>query len=130
MLEDRRKTLGHPIIVAVQCIPGGSEMAPPQARRAARWRLPVAAALIGACAAWAAWAWPASPLWRSGPEVGLVEGFSPDGQVVVATRVPQSADGIHFPDPEVCRWDAATGAVLSRTRFVCDARSAKAAQPS
>lgn len=37
------------------------------------------AALLGGLTAFAVWFWPERPLWKSGPEVGTPEHFSPDG---------------------------------------------------
>ncbi len=96
-------------------------------------RLPrhIAAALVGLFAAWATWAWPDAPLWQSGPDAGRLEGFSPDGHVVVTTRIPPPNAGLRFPDPEVSRWDAATGTLLSRAVLPCAAPDGvKAARPS
>jgi hypothetical protein len=80
-----------------------------------RWY--ILAALAGALAAAAVWGWPVSPLWRSGPDVGRLEGFSPDGRTLVTARVPP--EDSCFPNPEVCRWDANTGKLLGRVQMPC-----------
>jgi hypothetical protein len=88
------------------------------------------AALAAVLAAVAVWVWPAGPLWTSGPDAGRLEGFSPDGRTLVTSwEPPWSGDG--WPDPEVRRWDARTGALLSRVTFPCtDLQSMKPVRPS
>src|SRR5262245_18698026 len=83
-----------------------------------RWY--ILAALAGVVAAVVVWAWPVGPRWRSGPEAGRLEGFSPDGGTLVTSRVPPG-NGLTSPNPEVSRWDADTGALLSRAEFPCAA---------
>lgn len=69
----------------------------------------ILAIVTGILAATAVWAWPDRPLWRSGPNVGRLEGFSPDGRWLFTTRnPPRTVDG--FPNPEVrspARWSPA-----------------------
>jgi hypothetical protein len=60
----------------------------------------------------------------------MVEQFPPDGRVVVTTRMPPPVDFL-FPDPEVSRWDAGTGVLLSRVKLGCvDPNSVKVAHAS
>jgi hypothetical protein len=81
-----------------------------------RWY--ILAALAGVVAAGVVWAWPVGPRWRSGPEAGRLEGFSPDGRTLVTSRVPPG-NGLTYPNPEVSRWDAATGVLLGRADMSC-----------
>ena len=80
---------------------------------------------IGLLAGAAVWAWPVGPLWHAGPDVGRLDGFSADGRIVVTTRTP------YRQNPEVFRWDAATGSLLSRVEMAyADSKSLKLAWPS
>jgi hypothetical protein len=93
-----------------------------------RWYILAAAA--GGLAAAITWAWPAGPSWTSGREAGRLEGFSPDGRVLVTWSVPDIKDG-RFPEPVVSRWDAATGRLLGRVEMPCaDPLRVKAVRPS
>src|SRR5262245_56011607 len=81
-----------------------------------RTRWYILALLAGFLAGAGVVAWPLTPLWRSGSKAGRLEGFSPDGQVLVTSFIPP-ADSSGFSGPEVRRWDAATGELLSRIRL-------------
>jgi hypothetical protein len=72
------------------------------------------AAFAGALVAAGVWSWPAGPLWQTGPGAGRNAGFSPDGRVLV-THNFRSREPLHL-----CRWDAATGRLLSRAEIACD----------
>jgi hypothetical protein len=50
--------------------------------------------------------------------VGQLEGFSPDGQTLITTNVVPLW-GYSDPNPEICRWDAATGQLLGRVKLAC-----------
>ncbi len=95
-----------------------------------RWRRLTLAAVAGALVAALVWLWPPAPRWHSGPGVGILQGFSPDGRVVVATHVPHPVR-YYQPAPEVSRWDATTGELLSRAELPCaDPRALKAVRAS
>jgi hypothetical protein len=69
--------------------------------------------------------WPVGPLWRAGPDAGRLDGFSSDGRIIVTTRVQ------YQKSPEVRRWEATTGKLLSNVEMQCsDAKSLKDAWPS
>lgn len=78
----------------------------------------ILAALTGAIAAAIVWHWPVGPTWRSEPDVGTLTGFSLDGSIIVRSHL-KSVPGTLLTTPEVTRWDAATGKVLSRTEMIC-----------
>jgi hypothetical protein len=84
---------------------------------ATRWY--ILATLAGVVAAVSVWAWPIGPRWRSGPDAGLLEWISPDGKTLTTT---QGHFGI-TANPEVSRWDTATGALLSRAEMQCTGQS-------
>jgi hypothetical protein len=78
----------------------------------------ILASLAGSLAAAAVWGWPVGPIWRSGPDRGWINGFSADGRIIVTSR-HWGDKGPTLSDPEVSRWDAATGKLLSRAVMSC-----------
>src|SRR5437660_389248 len=82
------------------------------------WRWYASAILAGLAAAAVVWFSPIGPVWRSPPKAGRLEGFSPDGQILITTNVVPHW-GYSDPNPELCRWDAATGRLLGRVKLAC-----------
>ena len=67
----------------------------------------VFAVLAAVSAAALVWLWPQQTLWRSPANVGQLNSFSPDGEVVVTSSSPPQNN--NYPDPIIYRWDAFTG---------------------
>lgn len=86
-----------------------------------RWY--ILTALAGSVVGAAVGLWPAGPMWRSGPDAGRLEGFSPDGAVLFTSRTPHWNWIDRCPDPEILRWDVATGRLLARVALPCTEQS-------
>jgi hypothetical protein len=86
--------------------------------RVLRWWWRVLAVLAAAVAGGVTWIWLAMPQWHNGPHAGRLEGFSPDSMTLVTSYVPYPEAG-SFPNPEVSRWDVASGKLLGRSALAC-----------
>ena len=92
-----------------------------------RWLWRGLAVVAGAIIAAAVWLSGQGPAWRSPPRAGQLEGFSPDGAMLVTSYSPSLVGA----NPEVSRWDAVTGRLLGRTTFPCaDPNRIKSVRPS
>src|SRR5437868_1215279 len=76
------------------------------------------ALLAAVFAAALVWLWPPRPLWRSPPNVGHLNSFSPDGTIIVTTVIPWPGVNAYL-DPVIYRWDASSGQMLSRVILPC-----------
>src|SRR5262245_13885270 len=81
-----------------------------------RWL--ILAAVMGSLVTAGIWKFPKQPLWRSGPDTGRVEGFSADGKTLVTVLLQATTDR-DIPNPEICRWNARSGKLISRVEFPC-----------
>src|SRR6266568_3949245 len=76
----------------------------------------ILAFLAGVLAAAAVWCWPISPLWRIGPVLGWLHGFTPDGRTVITWS---GEDKPGKANPVMSRWDADSGRLISRVELPC-----------
>ena len=66
------------------------------------------------------WHWPRQPMWRGPANAGRVGAISPDGKVLVTTRLEDT-------DPVLMRWDIESGALLSEAVLPCDTADSRTA---